>query len=47
MPGTCSGVPFRDECVDVEKEGAHTIAWLCMTGLLLLVAFGRGELRRK
>jgi len=33
--------------VDVEKEGAHTIAWLCMTGLLLLVAFGRGELRRK
>ena len=34
-------------CVDVDKPGAHTIAWLCMTGLLLLVAFARGELRRK
>ena len=33
--------------VDVDKPGAHTIAWLCMTGLLLLVAFARGELRRK
>jgi hypothetical protein len=33
--------------VDVERPGAHTVAWLCMTGLLLLVAFARGELRRK
>jgi len=32
---------------DVEREGMHTIAWLCMTGVLLLTAFGRGELRRK
>jgi choline-glycine betaine transporter len=33
--------------VEVEKEGAHTIAWLCFTGFFLLVAFARGELRRK
>ena len=33
--------------VDVWEQGVHTIAWLCMTGLLLLIAFGRGELRRK
>ena len=33
--------------VEVEKEGMHTIAWLCFTGFFLLVAFARGELRRK
>ena len=33
--------------VEVEKEGMHTIAWLCFTGFFLIVAFTRGELRRK
>lgn len=38
---------FALHIVETDKEGAHTIAWLCMTALLLLIAFGRGELRRK
>jgi hypothetical protein len=38
---------FALHIVEVEKEGMHTIAWLCFTGFFLIVAFARGELRRK
>jgi hypothetical protein len=38
---------FALHVVETDKEGAHTIAWMCMSALLLLIAFGRGELRRK
>ena len=38
---------FALQIVEVEKAGAHTIGWLCMTALFMLIAFGRGELRRK
>jgi len=38
---------FALHIVEVEKEGMHTIAWLCFTAFFLLVAFARGELRRK
>jgi len=33
--------------VEVDKENTANIAWLCMVGVLLIIAFARGEMRRK
>jgi len=35
------------QIVETGREGAHTISWLCATGMLLSIAYSRGELRRK